>query len=240
MPEYPRQSDESPHGITQRMLAGVEAQVIHIRDMTQIGSQTVMAPPSRPHPTGIPDNIPLRGAAHFVGRQEVLETLHRELRRNDRVSIAALAGMGGIGKTELAVHYARQHLADYPGGVCWLHAQTGDLSAQVLAYAQHTLGLDVPQELHAQPLTLEQQLQWCWHYWEPAGRVLLVLDDVTDLPACQPIFLAPPERFRIVLTTRRRGLDPGFVELSLDVLSPDDARILLAALVGQEPDFSVS
>jgi TIR domain/NB-ARC domain len=185
-------------------------------------------------PGAIPHNIPFLGSGHFVGRQAALETLHRDLTRTDRVSISAISGMGGIGKTELAVQYARRHLHDYPGGVCWLNVRTGDLSAQVIDYVQHTLMQEVPQERRGQFLTLAQQLMWCWQTWQPPGRVLIVLDDVTELAPCRPILLAPPERFRLVLTSRQRGLEPSFAEWPLDVLLPEAALELLAGLAGTE------
>jgi tetratricopeptide (TPR) repeat protein len=185
-------------------------------------------------PSAIPHNIPFLGSGHFVGRQAALEALHRDLTRTDRGSIAVISGMGGVGKTELVVQYARQHLHYYPGGVCWLNTRTGDLSTQVIDYVQHTLMREVPQERGGQSLTLAQQLTWCWQTWQPPGRVLLVLDDVTELAPCRPILLAPPERFRLVLTTRQRGLEPSFAERPVKVLAMKAALGLLAGLAGAE------
>ncbi|MGH8000825.1 MAG: hypothetical protein ACREPR_15705, partial [Brasilonema sp.] len=51
------------------------------------------------------------------------------------VAISAVSGMGGVGKTELAIQYARQHEADYPGGICWLNARESDLAAEILQFA---------------------------------------------------------------------------------------------------------
>jgi tetratricopeptide (TPR) repeat protein len=230
VPDEPRQSVDNSPRISQSMFDGVTAQSIQTGNITQ----TVVLPQPRPKPTDIPHNIPFRGSGTFVGRQDVLATLHQALHRTDRVAISALTGMGGIGKTELAVQYARAHVQDYPGGVCWLHARAERLVAQLIEYAQNTLMLDVPQERNGQPVTLAQQLAWCWQYWEPAGKVLLVLDDVTELMPCRPILLAPVERFRILLTSRRRALDPSFVELSLEVLSPDAALTLMQRFVGND------
>jgi hypothetical protein len=162
VPDEPRQSDDNPPRTIQSILEGATAESIRIDTITQIGQQTIIPPRPRPKPTGIPDNIPFRGSGIFVGRQDALETLHRELHRTDRVSIVALAEMGGIGKTELAVQYPRTYLSDYPGGVCWLDARAEGLVAQVIDYAQNKLMLDVPQERNGQPLTLAQQLTWRW------------------------------------------------------------------------------
>jgi len=62
--------------------------------------------------------------------------------------------------------------------------------------------------------------------------VLVVLDDVTDLGSCREV-LPTANRFRVLMTTRRRRLDTNFVELPLDVLSPDAALELLTALGGE-------
>jgi tetratricopeptide (TPR) repeat protein len=153
--------------------------------------------------------------------------------------------MGGVGKTELATQYARTHEADYPGGICWLNARDTNLAAEIIQFAQLYLNLEVPQELGGRRLNLEEQVDWCWQNWytppaplgkggvreEGEGRVLVVLDDVTKLGECRKV-LPTANRFRVLMTTRLRGLDSNFVPISLDVLSPDAALELLTGLVG--------
>ena len=63
---------------------------------------------------GIPHNLSYSGVEQFVGREDKLELLHQELSDCQQIVITALAGMGGIGKTELALQYALR----YNG--CWV------------------------------------------------------------------------------------------------------------------------
>jgi hypothetical protein len=61
----------------------------------------------------------------FVGRDEELRKLHQFLQENHQVAIAAILGMGGLGKTELALQYAISQLHLYTsklwhsGDTCW-------------------------------------------------------------------------------------------------------------------------
>jgi hypothetical protein len=63
------------------------------------------------NPTGTPNNLPRSGVVEFVGRDQKLRELHAQLQQNEssaprvRLAITAIAGMGGIGKTELALQY---------------------------------------------------------------------------------------------------------------------------------------
>jgi tetratricopeptide (TPR) repeat protein len=181
--------------------------------------------------TDIPQNIPFRGATKFVGRTQELETLHQELQRQDRVVISAIAGMGGVGKTELAIQYAVAFAESYSGGICWLNAKE-DLLPQVLEFAQLGLNMAIPNEVGGKALDTATQVQWCLRQWRAQGQILMVLDDVVEQCEFQTLVQQLPKRFRVLITTRLRRLDAGFFELPLDVLSPTAATDLLAELVG--------
>jgi len=154
---------------------------------------------------------------NFVGRETELTMLHEDLQRGNYV---AIAGMGGVGKTELATQYARRYEQDY-GGIAWFNDRESNLAAEVLEFFSLQLGLEIPQESGGRFLSLEQQVVWCWsRYPNSALPILIVFDDVTDLDnLCQVV--PKDNRFQVLVTTRLRDLDENFIqEIALDVLSP--------------------
>jgi DNA-binding Xre family transcriptional regulator len=180
-------------------------------------------------------NIPYMGAIKFVGRQTQLETLHEKLQQQDKIAIVAVAGMGGLGKTELAVQYAYQHLTDYPSGICWLDGRAEqDIWEQIIYFVQINLGLEVPQEIGEKQLNFKQQVDWCWQNWKGSGSVLVVIDDVGEFPKIQPYLPPGKSRFKVLMTTRLKL--PNIKTLSLDVLSLEASLELLESdhLVGRE------
>ena len=73
-------------------------------------------------------NVPFRRNPFFTGREEVLHQLHERLttRRSAAVSQAqAISGLGGIGKTQLALEYAYRYRQDYQS-VLWARGDTRD------------------------------------------------------------------------------------------------------------------
>ncbi|MEH2392119.1 MAG: tetratricopeptide repeat protein, partial [Nostoc sp.] len=164
----------------------------------------------------------------FVGREEELQNLHQLLQDNKQVAIAAIAGMGGVGKTELALQYAIQQRETYNGGLCWLLAKTGDVGIQVVQFARTQLDLKPPEDFD-----ILAQVQYCWRRWRE-GDVLLVLDDITDYEQVKPYLQSLPSRFKVLITTRQ---NLGRVaQLSLDVLQPEEALELLRSLLKETPE----
>ncbi|MEH2108161.1 tetratricopeptide repeat protein [Nostoc sp.] len=177
----------------------------------------------------IHQNIPPAVAFEkFVGREAELQKLHQQLQTSRQVAIVAVAGMGGVGKTELATQYAKQHLQNYQGGVCWLSAQGIDVGIQILRFAELKFKLIAPDDWE-----LADRLRYCWQNWQK-GEVLLVFDDVTDYKKQVQPYL-PPElpRFKVLLTTRLR-FDRTLPQLPLGVLKPLAAMKLLKSLVDRE------
>ncbi|MBN3962580.1 MAG: tetratricopeptide repeat protein [Nostoc sp. NMS8] len=165
----------------------------------------------------------------FVGREAELQNLHEMLQENNQVVIAAIAGMGGLGKTELALQYAMAHRETYKGGICWLLAKAGDVGNQVVQFARTHLHLNLPQYLDGD---LPSQVEYCWQQWRK-GNVLLVLDDVGEYQQVKPYLPPPSSRFKVLITTREK-LQPPIVRLDLDVLTSLAAMQLLESIIGRE------
>ncbi len=174
----------------------------------------------RPEVAQIPQNLPYLGNVSFVGREAELKALHQQL---GTVAISAIAGMGGIGKTELALQYSSRYLDEYPGGICWLRARE-DISLQVVVFARRFLGLEPPSDLF-----VTEQVAWCWRNWM-AGEVLIIFDDVQNYADIQALLPPPKSRFNVLLTTRSR-FGFGVQEMVIDALSASSALELLRSLV---------
>ncbi|MEH2232980.1 MAG: tetratricopeptide repeat protein [Nostoc sp.] len=164
----------------------------------------------------------------FVGREAELQNLHEMLQENNQVVIAAIAGMGGLGKTELALQYAKAHRENYKGGICWLLAKAGDVGIQVVQFARIHLDLNPPEDLD-----LPAQVQYCFRLWRE-GNVLLVLDDVGEYQQVKPYLPLSSSRFKVLITTRQH-LGASIKELSLDVLQPEAALELLKSFFKETP-----
>ncbi|NJN88379.1 MAG: NB-ARC domain protein (modular protein), partial [Leptolyngbyaceae cyanobacterium SL_7_1] len=177
---------------------------------------------------GIPHNL-LRRSDTFVGRDAELIQIKEQLQQGDRLAITAIAGMGGIGKTELALQYAYHHLEQetYEGGICWLRARESEVGSQLVSFARINLKLKVPEEGD-----LTEQIRFCWQHWR-SGTALIILDDVTDYALIQD-YLPPSEpRFQVLITTRLQ-LGSAVRPLELGVLSEAAALELLRSLTMAE------
>jgi hypothetical protein len=168
--------------------------------------------------------VPFPRNPDFVGRSDDLDRLHDTLQKREPVGIrpAGLTGMGGIGKTQLAVEYVHRHKRDYPGGVFWVNA------AEPLARGLAQLGARLRPEARGEPP--DRQLQVAFEELKRRPDALLVIDNLDD-PAQlsrpvgtepSPLTLGCP----VLFTTRRRDLGR-FHAVELSVLPEGPALQLL-------------
>ncbi len=200
-------------------------------DIIQKVIQTIELP-APPIPVGIRHNLSYSGAAKFIGRIQELERLHQKLQQTEKVAITAIAGMGGVGKTELALQYALRSQKSYPVSSCWFRAREQDLGSQIIEFAGTYLNLYPPEELKSDLA----KVKYCWSRWGE-GRSLIVIDDVPDYgktyqKKIKPYLPPSDPRFKVLMTSRQH---PGrsMEEIDLDVLSPEAALALMEALIGK-------
>lgn len=188
---------------------------------------------------GAPNNLGRSGAATYVGRHELLDELYRRLSPDEQSPIVSIRGMGGVGKSELALQYALRYGQLYNGGMCLLRARE-PLGLQVIAFAKSQLDLEPPANVDQ-----ADQVAYCWRHWRP-GKVLVIFDNVQQhkrnrdgiLQQCYKEdidpFLPPSEaRFKVLMTTRDE-LGSSFSEFHLGLLSRSESSSLLRSLAGDE------
>jgi tetratricopeptide (TPR) repeat protein len=114
------------------------------------------------------------------------------------VQISAISGMGGIGKSELALQYAYQHVkSTYPGGVLWVKARE-DIGLQILDFVRLHADLVPPTEWE-----IFEKVRWCWKEWRDE-LTLIVFDDVQQYAAIEKFLPPPSSQFRTLLGSRSK------------------------------------
>ncbi|MCM3885702.1 FxSxx-COOH system tetratricopeptide repeat protein, partial [Frankia sp. R82] len=146
-------------------------------------------------------SVPARNLL-FTGRDPLLTALHDRLAGGGRVAVAGLQGMGGVGKTQLAVEYAWRYAAGLDL-VWWVDAETTTGLETGLAELAGVLGVgegDVPARARAALVALGRRQGW-----------LLVYDNIPDPQTLAG--LLPPGSGRLLVTSRDPGIRRVGVEL---------------------------
>jgi DNA-binding SARP family transcriptional activator/Tfp pilus assembly protein PilF/DNA-binding XRE family transcriptional regulator len=181
------------------------------------------------------------GTAGFVGRRDELNQLDKLLGTGGStptVVISAVSGMAGIGKTTLAVHWARRVADQFPDGQLYVNLRGFDPAGTATSPAEVVRSfldaLDVPAQRVPAGLDAQAAL---YRSLLAERRMLVLLDNARDADQVRPLLPGAPGC--LVLVTSRNQLtgliaSAGAVPLPLELLDPDEARALLGRRLGME------
>jgi DNA-binding SARP family transcriptional activator len=201
-------------------------------------------------PGVVPRQLPA-GAGFFAGREAELKQLDALLDRAglaDRedaeggpggaVVISAVAGMAGVGKTALAVHWARKVAGRFPDGQLYVNLRGYDTEGAAITAEEVTGWFLVALGIPAGLIPADAQARCGLYRSVLAGRrVLIVLDNARDAAQVRP--LLPGGGGCLVVVTSRSSLAglaaaEGARPLRLGPLTAEEAVRLLAARLGPE------
>lgn len=160
--------------------------------------------------------------ADFTGRGDELKEL-LEAVKTGGVTISGLQGLGGVGKTALALKLAEQLKPDYPDAQFYLDLK--GVSPQPLTPRDAMAYVIRAYNSTAQLPETEEEVAALYRSVLEGKRVLLLMDNARDAQQVAP--LIPPASCLLLVTSRKHFALPGLFEKNLDKLPPHDARNLL-------------
>jgi tetratricopeptide (TPR) repeat protein len=158
---------------------------------------------------------------YFTGREAQLQQLHQHLSAGKQVVLTqAINGLGGVGKTQLALAYAYRYREHYHD-ILWVCADTRETF--IASYIQLATLLNLSKrEEQDQQKVVEAVKRWLWEH----KHWLLILDNVEDLGLVRS-FLPSVRQGAVLLTTRLQVTEPVALSLPLECLSEEEGALLL-------------
>ncbi|MEU6967985.1 BTAD domain-containing putative transcriptional regulator [Kitasatospora aureofaciens] len=191
----------------------------------------VPAPAAREDGPTAPAQLP-SDVSDFSGRSKLVGDLSTVLMNatGQAVVVTSLAGIGGVGKTTLAVHVAHRVRTEFPDGQLYVDLRGAGASPAdpvvVLGDFLHALGVT------ESPDSLEQRAA-LYRSLLANRQMLILLDNARDAEQIRP--LIPGVSGCAVLATSRSRLAgiPGAQLFDVEELTPDEALALFSAIVGE-------
>jgi len=188
-----------------------------------------------------------KGEYKFIGRSEDVKDLRDHFSRSDIKGVCitkSISGIGGMGKTVLAKHYAINYANDY-AEVIFLDGRNNNLLQQLIIFLQKK-GIDIP------PETYNDAFKSLFTLY-PCKKILLIIDDVIVEPAqgtnrsaienqIDKMLVAISDnpnikaRTHMLLTSRSMILTKSIAQKKLDKMSCDDAIELFQDRRGHDND----
>ena len=177
--------------------------------------------------------VPYQRNAHFTGRRTLLEDLRAKLceiapkKWNHRV---ALYGLGGVGKTQLALEYVYMHQANYER-IYWISAATeAKLLSEFEKIASQTSCSLKNSNLNSSDLAKEV-LKWL----NEQDNWLVVIDNLDDINVVRGLLPnSSPERHTLITTRNPNAEHIPAEGLQVSVYDVDDATELLLTRLGSQ------
>jgi tetratricopeptide (TPR) repeat protein/predicted phosphodiesterase len=180
------------------------------------------------HPDNPVFNVPFRAKGDgLVGREEALQKVREQLTAGQRTSIghtAAFQGLGGLGKTQLAVEYAHRYRGEYPLGVIWINADQ-EIEPQLIQMSTQA-GWIHPESKPQDILEMaKQRLQ-------SRSDCLVIFDNVEERAAIEPYLPVVGAEPHLLLTSR--APQTGFVPIDISLLDEERSFQLLLKESGRD------
>ena len=229
--------------------AGAEAQADHILRLEKAvpAAYTITIPPQEnvglrlfsdfiaKHddlPARSPNNLPASIGPRFIGRTIDLQSIADAFQKEDSASLAvtqAVSGLGGIGKTRLAVEFAHRHARQYTA-LLFARADSPGALKQNIANLADPAVLD----LDAYEADLETRYRAVVAWLKTKTDWLLILDNVDDEEAAEAVnqLLAENPGGHILITSRVDVWRRNVTEMKLETLTPAESRDLLLSTSG--------
>ncbi|MFF7458037.1 BTAD domain-containing putative transcriptional regulator [Kitasatospora sp. NPDC008115] len=189
-------------------------------------------PPAAADPPTLlrPDQLPA-AVADFTGRSAEVEAVRAALREPGLMPVAAVAGMGGVGKTALALHVAHGLAEEFPDGRLYLdlHGADGRPTRPEEALAVFLRSFGVPGE--AIPAGLAERSSR-YRSLLAGRRVLVLLDNARDAEQVRPLLPGGAGCAVLVTSRTRIGALPNARFTELPVLPAEEAVTLLTRVIG--------
>jgi tetratricopeptide (TPR) repeat protein len=172
-----------------------------------------------------PNNLPYPSMGHlFKGRDQFIADLKKSLARTEDgkataiTQSAAVHGLGGVGKTRLAVEYAWQHAADYTALLFVTADSPENLRRNLAALAAADILKLAERDLPSEEERKAAVLSWL----ETHPGWFLILDNVDTKEAAQAAedILAKLRHGHVLITSRLAQWSGSVEPLPLDVLTP--------------------
>jgi tetratricopeptide (TPR) repeat protein len=168
-------------------------------------------------------SVPLPRNLFFTGREEILEALHTRLGGQHAVALtqsSALHGLGGVGKTQIALEYAYRHALEY-SAIFWITAETDEHVIASLLRVADALGVAQPDEARQQHVVTTVQ-----HWLATHSQWLLIWDNLEDLDLLSR-FLPTSRRGANLLTTRQQALGTLAHGMDLSPMEQEESMLFL-------------